>query len=482
MSPTGEPTTVSSRRAVAVALLVAGAFFMENLDGTVIATALPQMAQSFRVSAIDLNLGMTAYLLTLAVFIPVSGWVADRFGPRTVFASAIAGFTFASILCGISNGLWQFTAARILQGMGGAMMVPVGRLVVLRITEKKDLMRSIAYITWPGLAAPVIGPPVGGFITTYSTWRWIFFLNIPLGLVGMFLAIRWITNQKETSARRFDWLGFALAGTACTAFMYSLELLGQPESRWSTAILFLSYSLIAGTAAILHMRRSAHPLLTFSSLAIRTFSVSIWGGSLFRIAISVSPFLLPLMFQIPFGMSAFQSGLLVLAMFAGNLSMKTVTTPILRRFGFRNVLITNGAITGLLILSFTLLSPDVPRALVGTVLFLHGLSRSMQFTSLNTVSFVDVPKPQMSSATSFSTVVQQLTMGMGVAVGALGLRVAAWLRGGQTETPTLSDFHVAFFLVAVVAFLAIIDCVGLDPDAGAEVSGHRSKIALPAAG
>src|SRR3954462_2025074 len=200
-------------RPTLVALLVAGAFFMENLDGTVIATALPQMARSFGASPVDLNMGMTAYMLTLAVFIPVSGWVADRLGARTVFASAIGLFTLASILCGMSSGLWEFTAARILQGMGGALMVPVGRLVVLRTTQKKDLVRSIAYITWPGLAALVIGPPVGGFITTYSSWRWIFYLNVPLGIIGILLAVLWIENERGP-AHRFDWLGFVLAGSA----------------------------------------------------------------------------------------------------------------------------------------------------------------------------------------------------------------------------------------------------------------------------
>src|SRR3954465_4479530 len=211
-----------------VALLVAGAFFMENLDGTVIATALPQMAQTFGVSPVDLNIGMTAYMLTLAVFIPVSGWIADRLGARTVFASAIGLFTLASILCGMSSGLWEFTAARILQGMGGALMVPVGRLVVLRTTEKKDLVRSIAYITWPGLAAPVIGPPVGGFITTYSSWRWIFFLNVPLGVIGIALAFAWITNAPG-QGRRFDWLGFALAGCALTPDPSSPEISREQE-------------------------------------------------------------------------------------------------------------------------------------------------------------------------------------------------------------------------------------------------------------
>src|SRR5262245_17538830 len=338
-------------RPVLVALLVAGAFFMENLDGTVIATALPQMANSFGASPVDLNMGMTAYMLTLAVLIPVSGWIADRVGARTVFSSAIALFTFASILCGMSNGLWQFTAARILQGIGGAMMVPVGRLVVLRITEKKDLMRSIAYITWPGLAAPVIGPPAGGFITTYLSWRWIFFLNVPLGIIGIFLALWWIKNDHE-HAGRFDWIGFALAGTACISFMYSLELLGQQVVRWPVAALFLGYGLLGGWIAVRHMRQTAHPLIEFSCLKAQTFAIVIWGGSLFRVAISVSPFLLPLMFQLAFGMNAFQSGLLVLAMFAGNLLMKTVTSPVLRRFGFRTVLMVNGVVTAPFIFSF----------------------------------------------------------------------------------------------------------------------------------
>ena len=229
-----EPPTqvISARKASLIAMLVAGAFFMENLDGTVIATALPQMGNSFHVSPVDLNMGMTAYLLMLAVFIPISGWVADRFGARTVFAAAIAVFTVSSILCGLSGGLWQFTGARIIQGIGGAMMVPVGRLVVLRTTEKHNLVRSIAYITWPGLVAPILGPPVGGFITTYASWHWIFFLNVPLGVIGITLAVLWITNSKADQHKPFDWTGFGLSSTACTSFMYGL----YPEARRGTLI------------------------------------------------------------------------------------------------------------------------------------------------------------------------------------------------------------------------------------------------------
>ena len=255
--------------------------------------------------------------------------------------------------------------------------------------------------------------------------------------------------------------------------MYSLELLGRQNAQWSSVGLFLGYSLVAGWMAVRHMRRSEHPLIQFACLRVKTFAISTWGGSLFRIAINASPFLLPLMFQVPFGLSPFQSGLLVLAMFAGNLSMKPVTTPILRNFGFRRVLLTNGVITAGLLLCCGLLSPQTPRLLIVVVLFLHGLSRSMQFTSLATIAFVDIPKPLMSSATSFSAVVTQMAMGMGVAVGAVALRAAAWMRGQTAAIPSLMDFHIAFGLVSVIALLAVLDCFTLESHAGAEVSGHR---------
>ncbi|HEV2201219.1 MAG TPA: MFS transporter [Bryobacteraceae bacterium] len=461
------------RRAAAVALLVAGAFFMENLDGTVIATALPQMARSFGVSPIDLNMGMTVYMLTLAVFIPVSGWMADRYGARVIFSSAIALFTGASVVCGFSQGLWEFTTARVLQGIGGAMMVPVGRLVVLRITEKKDLLRAIAYLTWPGLAAPVLGPPLGGFITTYWSWRWIFFLNIPLGVAALALSLHWVRSEIHHAPRPLDWTGFALAGSACTSLLYGMELVGRQDASWAAPILLVSYGILAGSFAVRRFRVIEHPLLDLSALRIHTYAVSLLSGSLFRIAVNVSPFLLPLMFQVPFGLSAFHSGLLLLALFAGNFTMKSVTTPVLRRFGFRRVLIVNGILTGVLILSFAALTQQAPLPVIAALLFVHGLSRSMQFTSVNTLSYVDVPKPQMSGANTFASVLQQLAMGMGVAVGALALRAAGWLRGNHSGVPALADFHIAFALVAIMAFAAVRDCFTLDPHAGAEVTGHR---------
>ena len=473
--PESSTPVISARKASLIAILVAGAFFMENLDGTVIATALPQMGVSFHVSAVDLNIGMTAYMLMLAVFIPISGWVADRIGARAVFASAIAVFTFSSILCGLSGGLWQFTGARIIQGIGGAMMVPVGRLVVLRTTERQNLVHSIAYITWPGLVAPILGPPVGGFITTYASWHWIFFLNVPLGIVGFALALLWITNSKAEQNKPFDWLGFALSSTACTSFMYGLELIGRQTPSWPAISLYSGSGLLLGVLAVLRFRRAAAPLIDLATLKIKTFAITIHGGSLFRIAISVSPFLLPLMFQVGFGMSAFQSGLLMLGLFAGNLGMKTVTTPMLRKFGFRNILIVNGIITALLILGCATLWPQTPTVIILAVLFVNGLCRSMQFTSLSTIVYVDVPKTQLSSATSFSSMITQMSMGMGVAVGAIAVRLAAFVRGNGSGTPRVADFHMAFVFVAILTAVAVIDCFTLEPDAGAMVSGHRPR-------
>jgi EmrB/QacA subfamily drug resistance transporter len=465
--------SLTARRSILVALLVAGAFFMENLDGTIIATALPRMGESFGVSPVDLHIGITAYLLALAIFIPTSGWVADRFGARTIFCTAIIVFTLASVLCGISNQLWEFTAARILQGIAGALMVPVGRLVVLRTSAKQDLMRAIAYITWPGLAAPIIGPPLGGFITTYATWRWIFFLNVPLGLIAVIFAILWVPNSRLAEKKNFDWIGFLLSGGACATLMYSLDLIGREQIHWVVIGCLFVTSLFLGVLTVLHSRRVEHPLIDLTALKIPTFAITIWGGSLFRIAIGAVPFLLPLYFQIGFGMDPFQSGLLVLAVFAGNLSMKPATTPLLKRFGFKTVLIWNGTFAGLSILACSLLTPQFPQAVTMAILFFGGLCRSMQFTSLNTIGFADVAPEDMSGATTFSSTIQQLTMGMGVAVGAVALRLAALLRPSHGPVLAVIDFRLAFAFVGVIGLLGVYDCFALVPDAGSEVSGHK---------
>ena len=449
---------------------------MENLDGTIIATALPQMARSFHVGAVNLNIGMTAYLLTLAVFIPISGWVADRFGSRSVFASAIAVFTLASLLCAASHTLTEFTLMRILQGIGGAMMVPVGRLIVLRTTPKEKLAQAIAYITWPGLTALVLGPALGGFITTYASWHWIFILNLPLGILALILTLLWIKNLRSEEAHPFDWLTFVLGGFASAGAVFALEKLGGEGIDWHLPATILALSLISGTVAILAARRHpAKSLIDFESLKHKTYSLSVYGASAFRISVSVLPFLLPLMFQIVFGLNAFRSGLYLLGLFGGDLSMKAFVIQVLRRFGFRRVLIVNGCITAASIALCASLTPSVPAIVIVAMLFFHGASRSMQFTCMTTLAYTEILPNRMSRANGFLSAIMQLSMGLGVAVGAIVLRLVAHAHGHSAALPALRDFHLAFLLMSLLAFAPVIDSIGLSPDAGAATSGHRQS-------
>ncbi|CNE16363.1 MFS transporter [Yersinia kristensenii] len=466
----------SALRSSALPLLVAGAFFMENLDATVIVTAMPQMAAAFAVHPIDMNVGISAYILTLTVFIPASGWIANRFGARNTFTAAMVVFTLASVFCALSSNLATFTAARILQGMGGAMMVPVGRLIVLRNTSKADLIKAIATITWPGLVAPILGPPVGGFLTTYASWHWIFILNVPLGVFGLWLAWRLIPQESPQKETPFDMLGFLLTGSACFSLMFGLELFNhQTLSRW-VPLLCLSASLLLGMLAIYHARRQISPLVDLWALRIKSYSVTIWSGSLYRIAIGAVPFLLPLLFQLGFGMSAFDAGLLVLAVFAGNLIMKPFTSAILYRFRFRSTLLVNGLLNAVAIFACALITPETPHILIILLLFISGLTRSMQFTALNTLAYSEIPGPQMGGANTFSNMIQQLAMGLGIAIGALALRVAEWFHPYRAGVIPLENFQIAFVVIGVVALLSIVDILTLSRNAGDEVRERPSRL------
>jgi EmrB/QacA subfamily drug resistance transporter len=456
---------MSQRRSTLIALLVAVTFFMENLDATVIATALPDMARTFGVAAVDVNIGMSAYMLAVAVFIPISGWLADRFGSRLVFSSAIVLFSLSSLMCGLSDSLETFVAARVLQGISGAMMVPVGRLAVLRTTEKKDLVRAISFITWPGLVAPVLGPPVGGFIVTHAPWPWIFYLNLPLGILALIATLVLIPKQDDVSSWTFDFSGFLLVGVASAALLYGVEMLGQSRANLLQGLSLSCAGVILGVFAWRHMRRHAQPLLALGVMGVRTFSVCLCGGSIFRIAISTLPFLLPLMFQLAFGLSAFDAGLLVLAVFAGNLAMKPFTTMVMQRWGFRPVLMINGILGVLAIAACALLDERMSWALILFILFIGGLSRSMQFTAFNTLGFADVPKEQMSDASTLFSMFFQLSMGLGVAVGALLLRLAMNVHD-NTEQALTADFQLTFLWVAVIAGVALLDNLRLLPSAG----------------
>lgn len=456
-----------------ITTLVAAALFMEMLDGTIIATALPQMARSFNVSAVHLNVGMTAYMLTLAVFIPISGWVADRFGSRSVFAAAIALFTVASLFCGLSQTLVQFTLMRIVQGMGGAMMFPVGRLIVLRDTPKEDLTTTIAYMTWPGLTALVVGPPLGGFITTYWSWHWIFFLNLPLGILALVLTLMWVENLRAGEKHSFDWLTFLFAGGASVGVVYALESLGGAAMRSSSALTILVLSLASGVIAVMMSRRSSYPFIDLESMKLKSYALSIYGASGFRVAVAVLPFLLPLMFQISFGMSAFHSGLYLLALFAGDLSMKGFVIQVLRRFGFRKILIVNGVITAGSVALCATISPGTPPIMIVAILFFHGASRSLEFTCMTTLAYTEIPSERMGQANGFLSAIMQLSMGVGVAVGAVTLRLVAQAHGRTAAAPHLTDFHMAILCMSLLTLAPVFDSLGLKEDAGAATSGHQ---------
>ncbi|WP_411368223.1 MFS transporter [Klebsiella pneumoniae] len=470
-------TAISSRdeRAFsAPALLVAGAFFMEFLDGTVIATALPDMARDFGVTAVELNIGISAYLITLAVLIPASGWIADRFGARAIFTLALAIFTLASVFCGLSTEVHIFVAMRILQGVGGALMVPVGRLAVLRTTPKHQLIKAIATLTWPALVAPIIGPPLGGFITRYASWHWIFFINVPLGLAAIILSLRIIPDIRETERRSFDLSGFITTSVAMVSLVTAMERLGdrQPQIWPTLALAALGFGCLL--YSIRHFRRAAGPMVRLDALQVPTFRVTMYGGSLFRASISAVPFLLPLLFQVGFGMDPFHSGLLVLAVFVGNLTIKPATTPLIRWLGFRRLLLINGALNVCSLLACALLTPQTPVWAIMLILYLGGVFRSIQFTGVSTLAFADVPAAQMSDANTLFSTASQLAVGLGITLGAIGIRlgeqVGDWLH--LTELPGIS-FRLSFVFIALICLVGMIDSLHLAKTAGSSVSEKK---------
>ncbi|MGY5368259.1 MFS transporter [Enterobacter oligotrophicus] len=470
-----ENITDKERRGLSpAALLVAGAFFMEFLDGTVIATALPDMAKSFGVQAVDLNIGISAYLITLAVLIPASGWIADRFGARKVFAFALAIFTLASVFCGLSNTVDQFVAMRVLQGMGGALMVPVGRLAVLRTTPKHQLITAIATLTWPALVAPIIGPPLGGFITSYADWRWIFFINVPLGIVAIILALRIIPDLHEDARRPFDLTGFVATTIAMVSLVYAMETLGGQHVKEGITLALMVVGLLSLVFALRHFRRTEWPMIRLDALQVPTFRVTMYGGSLFRASISAVPFLLPLMFQVGFGMDAFHSGLLVLAVFVGNLTIKPATTPLIRGLGFKRLLLINGALNVLALLACAFLTADTPVWLIMLILYLGGVFRSIQFTAVSTLAFADVPSAQMSYANTLFSTATQLAVGLGITLGAIGIRIGEKISEafGLEAIPGIS-FRLAFVAIALICLVGMFDTLRLTKDAGSAVSTKR---------
>jgi EmrB/QacA subfamily drug resistance transporter len=454
-----------------VPLIVAFALFMQNVDSTVIATALPSIASSMGEDPLRLNLAITSYLLSLAIFIPMSGWTADRFGARTVFGGAIVVFTLGSILCGLSFSLPQLVVSRIIQGMGGAMMIPVGRLVLLRTIPKSELLGAMSYLTVPALLGPVMGPPLGGFIVTYASWRWIFFINVPFGILGVFLARRFIKNLREESVGPLDMRGFLLAGFGLAAVMFGFETAGRGMLAPAVAGTMLAGGVVLLCLYCVHARATASPIIDLGLFRIPTFRAAVWGSGIFRIGIDGLPFLMPMLLQLGFGLSPLRSGLLTFATYAGAMGLKASATPILRIFGFRTVLIGNAAICSLFMLSYGMFRPTTPHLVIFCALLAGGFFRSLQVTSTNTMVFADVPPALMSRATSLASMAQQLWMGLGIGTSAFLLHLMQLLNGGGPLGP--SDFTPVFIANAAMAMCAILVFLPLAPDSGAELSGHR---------
>ncbi len=463
-----------------VPLIVACALFMQNLDTTIINTALPSIAASFGDSPVRLSLAITAYLLSLAVFIPISGWIADRYGAASVFRAAIAVFTVASMLCGLCDNLAEMTAARVLQGIGGAMMVPVGRLVLLRSIDRSELVRAISYLTTPAILGPILGPPIGGMITTYFSWRWVFFLNLPIGALGIVLVTLLIEDIRAEAPPPLDWIGFVLTGVSLSCLMYGLELVAHPAAGGPVIGALLGAGVVFGIAALLHARRHSKPLLDLSLLRIPTFSVSVTGGGIFRMTAGSMPFLLPLMLQVGFGMTAFGSGVITFASGVGSLFNKMSTGPILRRFGYRTVFIVNAALSAVFIGICALFMPSTPAWVMIGLLLVGGYFRSLQFTALNSLAYAEIEQPQMSAATSLSSMMMQLTNGVGIALAAIALHEIHTWRGGGDAALATPDFHIALLAVALVSTISIVFFRHLAPAAGADVTGHHPRTARPA--
>ncbi|MDE2149761.1 MAG: MFS transporter [Gammaproteobacteria bacterium] len=453
-----------------VPLIVACALFMENLDATVLTTALPAIARSLHEDPLHLSLAITTYLLSLAVFIPISGWIADAYGPRRVFRAAILVFVLGSAACGAAQTIAELVAARVLQGLGGAMMVPVGRLLLLRRTPKHHLVTAMSYLTVPALLAPLLGPPVGGAIVTYASWRWIFFINLPIGVLGFLLASRYIRDQPPPPPPKLDWRGWLLAGSGLALAAFSFENLGKgvlPDMLVG-ALLTLGVALLA--LYLVYARGHSEAILDLRLLRVPTFGAAIIGGSLFRIGTGAFTLLMPLMLQLGFGLSAAASGAITFASAVGALLLKATVAPIVRHFGFRRLLSVNALINAGFLGGCALFAPTTPHLLIIGYLLASGFFRSLQFTCINTMGFADINGPRMSRATSLSSTAQQLTLAVGVGVAAQLLHGARRLHGGALG---VTDFRLAFIAVSVLVVGSTLSFLRLPAEAGARVSGHR---------
>ncbi len=455
-----------------VPLIVAVALFMENMDSTVIATSLPAIARAIGTNPLSLKLAVTSYLLSLAICIPASGWTADRFGARNVFRLAIGVFVLGSIGCAASHSLEEFVIARIVQGMGGAMMTPVGRLIMVRSIDKRQLLNAMSWVTVPALIGPICGPPLGGFITTYASWHWIFLINVPIGIVGVAMASFYIANVRVEHHEPFDFVGFILAGLAVAGLAFGLSVMGLEFLPTNVVATLLTVGAVAAVAYVIHARRTPAPILDLNLLRLPTFRASSLGGFLFRFGVGALPFLLPLLLQIGFNLTPFQSGMITFTSALGSMFMKAAVASVLNRFGYRNVLLYNSLISSAFLAACATFVPGMPFSVMIAILLSGGFFRSLQFTSINTIAYAEIEPAKMSRATALTAAAQQLSLSTGVAVGALVVEVTLRLKHGAAMGA--ADFPPAFLIVGALASTAALAFMQLSPDAGAELSGRRA--------
>ncbi|WP_152360407.1 MFS transporter [Microlunatus speluncae] len=453
------------------ALLVAGCFFMENFDGTIVTTSAPRMAEAFGVEPAAVGLVSAAYLITLAVLIPLSNWLTRRYGTRPVFLSAIVIFTLASLGCALSQSLPMLVIMRILQGVGGAMMVPVGRMAVLNTAEKSDIVRLVAYIVWPALVAPVIAPLAGGLITTYLSWHWMFLINLPLGVVAFIAAWRLIDSIDAPAPPPLDWTGMVLSGIGLGGLTYAAHLVTDPApGPWP--VIIGAASVIITVIAVRHLLRARHPLLNLRIWSVRTFRASQASGFAFMLAMSSVPFLLPLLFQQVFGWSAIQSGAVVLCVFIGNIGIKPATTGLINAFGFRPLLVI--ATIGLAgsVIGLGLTTTGTPIAVIAVLAMISGVFRSLGMTCYNTIGLADVPADRMGDANALSATTHQLAAGLAIALASVVWQLATVTAPGMIGG---LPYSIAFAGIALFALLAAIGAIRLPAGSGDAVR-HPARV------
>ncbi|GGA77850.1 MFS transporter [Brucella endophytica] len=455
-----------------IPLVLAVALFMEQMDSSIISTSLPAIAADIGTSPIALKLAFTAYLVSLAVFIPVSGWMADRFGAKNVFRAAIAVFVVGSVACAISNSLVAFVVSRFLQGVGGAMMTPVGRLVLVRSTPRHELVSAMAWLTIPALVGPLIGAPVGGFITTYFSWHWIFLINVPIGFLGIWFATRVLPDDTERSLRPLDWPGFFLSGIGMSAIIFGLSVVSMPYMPPMIGVITIITGVAASILYVWHAKRTPNPLLDLSLFKNEVFNTAVIGGSIFRLGVGAMPFLLPMMFQIGFGLDPFQSGMVTFVIAVGAMTMKFGVNRVFARFGFRRILIAGSLVSAALMAVNGLFTPLTPYTLIMPLLLVSGIIRSLFFTGVNALAFAEIPDTQTSQATPITSVAQQISIALGVALAGVVLEISTAAHGGPLR---LEDFHIAFFVVAFASALSVFYFVKLAPDAGRELHKKIEK-------